>query len=128
MPPATVTPKLRVQASSLNATILAVVTALGGLIVGLGLVTSNQEGIIIATTTAAIGAAGLVANAIHTGSIEPSAIVTSVGAVVAQAVALLVSFAWISDATAGTVAAVTTAVVLALAQIAHALLSKQVAG
>src|ERR1700735_2026113 len=92
--------KLKVQASSLNATILAVVTALAGMVVGLGLINSAQEGLIIATTTGGIGAAGLIANAIHTGSIEPSALTTAVLAVVGQAVSLIVSFALISNETA----------------------------
>lgn len=117
---------LKVQASSLNATILAVVTAVGGLVVGLGFVTSTQEGILIATTTAAIAAAGMIANAIHTGLIEPSAITAAVLAVVVQALSLAVSFLWISSETAANVVVVVTAVVLAVAQVAHALLSRQV--
>jgi hypothetical protein len=124
--PATITVKLKVQASSVNATILAVVTAIGGLIVGLGVISSTQEGILVATTTSGIAAAGLIANAIHTGAIEPSAIVTSVVAVVTQAVALAVSFLWITEAQAQRVVVIVTAVVIAAAQLAHALLSKQV--
>lgn len=126
MSPAATALRLKVQASSVNATILAVVTAVAGLIVGIGVISPDQQGIIIAATTASIGAAGLIANVIHTGSIEPSAIVAAVVAAVLQVVSLLVSFAWISNATAGTVISITTAVVLFLAQIAHALLSKQV--
>ena len=121
----TVRAKLELQASSLNATILAVVTAVGGLIVGLGVISSSQEGVLVAVTTSGIAAAGLLANAIHTGKIEPSAIVTSVVSVVTQAVALAVSFLWITEATAQHVVVIVTAVVLAAAQIAHALLSKQ---
>lgn len=119
--------KLKLQASSRSATILAVVTALAGLIVGLGIITSQQEGILVAVTTSGIAAAGLLANAIHTGQIEPSAIVAAVVAVVTQAVALAVSFLWISEATAQHVVVIVTAVVLAVAQVAHALLSKQAA-
>jgi uncharacterized membrane protein YeaQ/YmgE (transglycosylase-associated protein family) len=118
--------RLKVQASSLNATILAVVTALAGMVVGLGLINSAQEGLIIAATTGGIGVAGLIANAIHTGSIEPSALTTAVLAVVGQAVALVVSFALISNETAGTVISIVAAVVGAAAVIAHALISKQV--
>ena len=121
----TVRAKLKLQASSANATILAVVTAVGGLIVGLGVVSSQQEGVLVAVTTSGIAAAGLLANAIHTGKIEPSAIVASVVSVVTQAVALAVSFLWITEATAQHVVVIVTAVVLAAAQIAHALLSKQ---
>lgn len=121
----TVRAKLELQASSANATILAVVTAVGGLIVGLGVVSSQQEGVLVAVTTSGIAAAGLLANAIHTGKIEPSAIVASVVSVVTQAVALAVSFLWITEATAQHVVVIVTAVVLAAAQIAHALLSKQ---
>jgi hypothetical protein len=117
---------VKVENSSMTATILAVVTALGGLIVGLGLITSSQEGLLVATTTSGIAAAGLLANAIHTGAIEPSAIVTSVVAVVAQVVALLVSFLLISEAEAAHIVVIVTAGVLAVAQVAHALISKQV--
>jgi uncharacterized membrane protein YeaQ/YmgE (transglycosylase-associated protein family) len=126
MSPSTLTLRLKVQASSLNATILAVVTALAGMIVGLGLINSAQQGLIIATTTGALAAAGVLANALHTGSIEPSALTTTILAVVGQAVALVVSFALISNETAGTVISIITAVVGAVAVIAHALLSKQV--
>jgi hypothetical protein len=118
--------KLKVQASSLNATILAVVTALAGLIVGLGVITSQQEGILVATTTSGIAAAGLLANAIHTGQIEPSAVVASIVAVVVQALSLAVSFLWISEAQAQRIVVIVTAIVLAVAQIAHALLSREV--
>jgi hypothetical protein len=118
--------KLKVQTSSENATILAVVTAVAGLIVGLGIITSQQEGILVAVTTSGIAAAGLLANAIHTGQIEPSAIIASIVAVVVQALSLAVSFLWITEAQAQHVVVVVTAVVLAVAQIAHALLSKQV--
>jgi hypothetical protein len=121
----TVRAKLELQASSLNATVLAVVTAVGGLIVGLGVITSSQEGVLVAVTTSGIAAAGLLANAIHTCKIEPSAIVVSVVSVVTQAGALAVSFLWITEATAQHVVVIVTAVVLAAAQIAHALLSKQ---
>jgi hypothetical protein len=124
MSPTNLAVKLKVQASSLNATILAVVTAVGGLVVGLGVISPDQQGIIIAVTTGSIGISGLIANAIHTGAIEPSAITAAVVAVAVQAVALLVSFAVIANVTAGTVIAIVTAVVLAGAQIAHALLSK----
>jgi len=118
--------KLKVQASSLNATILTVVTALTGMIVGLGLISSVQEGLIIATTTSGIAVATLIANAVHTGSIEPSALTTGILAGVGQAVSLVVSFALISNTTAGTVVSLTTAVVGAAVVIAHALLSKAV--
>jgi hypothetical protein len=117
--------RLPVQKSSLTATVLAVITAVAGLVVGLGVINVGQEGIVVAATTAALGAAAVVANAIHTGTIEPSAIVAAVGAVAVQVVALLVSFAWISNEAAGTVIAITTAVVLAIAQVAHAVLSRR---
>jgi hypothetical protein len=118
--------KLKIEASSRSATILAVVTSLGGLVVGLAIVTPSQEGILIAVTTSGIGLAGLLANAIHNGMIEPSAIVASVGAVVGQAVSLAVSFLWITEVTAQHVVVIVTAVVLAVAQVAHALISRQV--
>jgi hypothetical protein len=118
--------RLTVQKSSTTATILAIVTAVAGMIVGLGIISPTQEGILVAVTTGSIGVAGLVANAIHTGSIEPSALTTAVLAVVGQAVSLVVSFALIDNTTAGTVISITSAVVFAAATIAHALLSKQV--
>lgn len=126
MSPSNVALCLKVQASSLNATILAVVTALAGLIVGVGIISPDQQGIIIAATTSGLAAAGVIANAVHTGSIEPSAIETSILAAVGQVVSLIVSFALISNETAGTVISVSTAVVGAAVVIAHALLSKQV--
>lgn len=116
---------LKAQRASATATILAAVTVIAGLVVGLGVISPDQQGIIVAITTATIAVAGLISHAIHTGSIEPSALVVGVSAVIAQAVALLVSFAWISEVTAGTVIAVSSAVVIAAAQIAHALLSRQ---
>jgi hypothetical protein len=122
----TVSLRLKVQASSLNATILAVVTSIGGLIMGLGVITSAQDGLLVATTIAGIAAVGLIANAIHTGNIEPSALTTAIIAVVAQVVALAVSFLWITEATAQHVVVIVTAIVIAVAQIAHALLSRQV--
>ena len=125
MSPSNVGLQLKLQASSFNATLLAVVTALGGLVVGLGLISSSQEGLLVATTTSGIAAAGLLANAIHTGAIEPSAIVVSVMAVVTQGVALLVSFLFISEAEAAHIVVIVTAVVIAVAQIAHSLISKQ---
>jgi uncharacterized membrane protein YeaQ/YmgE (transglycosylase-associated protein family) len=126
MTPSTLAMRLKVQASSLNATILAVLTALAGMVVGLGLINSAQQGLIIALTTGSIGVTGLLANAIHTGSIEPSALTTTVLGVVGQAVSLIVSFALISNETAGTIISIATAVVGAAAIMAHALLSKQV--
>lgn len=122
----TVALKLKVEASSANATILAIITALGGLAVSLGVIGVNQQGIVSAATVAGLAVAGVIANAIHTGSIEPSAIVTAVLAFVGQVVALVVSFAWISNTEAGTIIAIVTAVVGAAATIAHALLSRQV--
>jgi hypothetical protein len=117
--------KLKLQASSLNATILAVVTALAGMVVGLGLINSTQEGLIVAATTGGIGVAGLIGNAIHTGQINPSAITTAVLVVVGQVVSLVVSFAVISNEEAGTIISIITAVVGAAAIIAHAILSRQ---
>jgi hypothetical protein len=119
--------KLQVQKASANATILAIITAVGGLAVSLGLIGVNQQGIISAATVAALSAAAVIANAIHTGNIEPSAITTAVIAVVGQAVSLLVSFALIDNTEAGTVIAIATAAIGAAAMIAHALLSKKVA-
>ena len=118
--------KLKVQASSLNATILTVVTALVGMGVGLGLINSAQEGLTIAATTSGIGVAGLFANAIHTGQIEPSAITTAVLALVGQIASLILSFAIINNTEYGEIISITTAVVGAGAIIAHALISKQV--
>lgn len=118
--------RVKAQSSSLNATVLAVVTALGGLVVGLGFISPSQDGLLVATTVSGLGAVGLIANVIHTGSIEPSAITAAVIAVVGQALSLAVSFAWISSATDRHVVVILTAVVLAAAQIAHALLSRTV--
>ena len=89
------------------------------------MISSTQEGVIVAVTTSAIAAAGVVAHAIHTGNIEPSAISSSVLALGTQVVALLVAFVVIGSGTAATVTAIVSAVVLAAAQIAHALLSRQ---
>ncbi len=113
--------------SSIGATILAIVTSLGGLAVGIGVIGANQQGFIIAATSSGMVVAGLIANAVHTGKIEPSPLIMTIGTFVAQVVALLVSFAWIGEGTAARVIAITTAVVLAAVQIAHAYLSKQVA-
>lgn len=118
--------RLKLQLESVNATILAIITSLGGLVVGLGFMTSTQEGILVGATTSGIAVAGLFANAIHSGAIEPSALVASVMAFVGQALSLLVSFLFITEATAQHVVVIVTAVVLAGAQIAHALLSKKV--
>ena len=126
MSPSILAQKLHTQTSSLNATILAVVTALGGLVVGLGVISTGQDGILIAATTSGIAAAGVIANALHTGSINPSAIEVSILAAIGQVVSLVVSFALISNATAGTVISISTAVVGAAVIIAHSLLSKQV--
>jgi hypothetical protein len=126
MPQLLAAQKVKLESSSISATVLVVVTALGGLIVGLGVITSTQEGILIAATTAGIAAAGVIANAIHSGQISPSAIEVSVLSVVAQAVALAVSFLWITNGVAAQVTVIVTAGVIAVANIAHALLSRQV--
>ena len=117
--------RVQLEAKSASATILAVVTTVGGLIAGFGIISNTQEGVIVAVTTSAIAAAGVIAHSIHTGAIEPSAISSSVIALATQVVALLVAFVVIGSGTAATVIAVVSAVVLAAAQIAHALLSKQ---
>ncbi|HEY4452371.1 MAG TPA: hypothetical protein VGN13_12350 [Solirubrobacteraceae bacterium] len=119
--------RLKLQASSLNATILAIVTALAGMVAGLGVIDSAQQGLIVAATTGGIAAAGLIANAIHSGKIEPSAIVTSIIVVAGQVVSLVVSFALIDNQEAGTIISIVTAVVGAAAVIAHALVSRQTA-
>ena len=116
--------KAAATAESVNGTIVGVVTAIGGMIVGLGIISSSQEGTIVAITTAGIAAAGVLANAIHTGSINPSAIQASVLSVVGQVVVLIVSFGVISDTAAGVVISSISAGVLAVAQIAHALTAR----
>jgi hypothetical protein len=119
--------RLKLEASSKTATILAVVTALVGLIVGLGIITSAQQGLLIATTTSGLAVASLIANAIHTGQIEPSAIQVAILTLAGQVLALLVSFLVIKETTAQHVTVIVTAVVFAAVQIAHALLSRKVA-
>jgi hypothetical protein len=118
--------RLKIQAKSSTATILAIVAAVAALGVGLGIFGTNIEGIIIAATSDGVIVAGLIANAIHTDSIEPSGLLTAVLAFVGQVVALLVSFSLITNAEASHVVAIAAAVVLAGVTIAHALLSKQV--
>ncbi|HEY1690047.1 MAG TPA: hypothetical protein VGF95_14425 [Solirubrobacteraceae bacterium] len=118
---------VQAEASSKTAMILAVVTALAGLAVGLGIFGPHIEGVIIACTTDGIVVVGLIANSIHTGQIEPSAIATAVLALIGQVVALIVAFALISDATASHVLAIAASVVLAGVQIAHALWSRNIA-
>ncbi len=118
---------VKVEASSAKATILAVVTALVGLGVGLGLFGPHVEGIIIACTTDGIVVVGLITHAIHSGKIEPSAFTTAVLALVGQVVVLFVAFGVITNATASHVLAIAAAVVFAAAQVVHALLSRQVA-
>jgi hypothetical protein len=117
--------KLKLESMSATATAFAVVTALVGLVVGLGIINSTQEGLLVALTTSGLGVVGLIANSIHSGLIEPSALVAAVMSVVVQAVALAVSFLWISQTTAAHVVVIVSAVVLAVAQVAHALLSRQ---
>jgi len=124
--PALIAARAQATAQSLSATILAVVTTLGGLIVGLGVISSEQDGIIIAVTTASLGAVGAITAAIHSHQINPSALQASILAVVTQGIVLAVSFALISNATAGLVLSVTSAVLLAAVQIAHAIFSRQV--
>jgi len=113
------------QSESVAGTILAVVTTIAGLIVGLGIISSIQEGLIVSITTGAIAAAAVIANAIHTNSINPTAIETAVLAVAAQVVALLVSFGIVESTATGSIIAVVSAVVIAAATIAHALIAKQ---
>lgn len=125
MPPITPTRQLALQRASATATILAVVTALAGMVAGLGIIDSAQQGLIIAATTSGIAAAGLIANAIHTGQINPSGLTTAILATAGQVVALVVSFAVINNTEAGSIISIITAVVGAAAVIAQALLSRQ---
>jgi hypothetical protein len=111
---------------SVTATILTIVGTIAALAVGLGIFGVNVEGIIIAITSDGVIVVGLIANSIHSDSIEPSAFAAAVMALVGQAVALLVAFAWVTNAEASHIIAIASAVVLGLAQIAHALLSRQV--
>ncbi len=117
---------VQAEASSHVATILAVVTSIAGMFVGLGLIGPHVEGIIIACTTDGIVVVGLITNAIHSDRIEPSAFITSVIALVTQILMLIVAFGFISNATASHVFAIASAVVIAVAQVAHALLSRAV--
>ena len=71
--------------------------------------------------------AGLVSHSIHTDLIEPTAVAAALGAVAVQAAALAVSFGVIGQGTASTIVAITVAATLALCQLAHAVLARQVA-
>lgn len=117
---------LQAESSSKTAAVLAAVSQIVSLIVGFGIINSAQEGAIIALTTAGVNLGGLIAHAIHTGKINPSATETYALALVTQGVFLLVSFAVIGKSTAATVVAVTVAVLTAGIQVAHALQSKKV--
>lgn len=117
---------LQAESSSKVAAILAGVSQIIALIVSFGVISDAQEGIIIALTTAGVNLGGVIAHALHTGKINPSATEMYGLALVSQLVALLVSFAVIGQSTAATVIAVTTAVLAAGVQVAHALQSKKV--
>lgn len=117
----------KAEVLSTKATILTIVATLAALGVGLGLFGPHIEGTIIACTTSGIVVVGLISNAIHTGKIEPSAFVAAIVGLGAQVLILIVAFGLISNATASHVLAIVSAVVIAAAQIAHALVSRQVA-
>lgn len=119
--------KATAKESSIATTVLAIVAAVAGLGVGLGIFGANVEGIIIAATADGVVVVGLVVKAVHTGTIEPSGTLTAVLAFVGQAVALLVAFGLITDATASHVVAIVSAVVIAGLAVAHALLDRTVA-
>lgn len=112
--------------SSVTAAVIAALSQILALIVGFGIINSTQEGVIIGVTTAAVNAGALIAHAIHTGKINPSAVETHLLALVAQVVALFVAFAVIGTGTAATITAATIAVLGAAVQIAHALQSQKV--
>jgi len=112
--------------SSVVAAVIAAVSQILALVVGFGIINSTQEGAIIALTTAAVNAGALIAHAVHTGKINPSAVETHLLALVVQIVALFVAFALIGPSLAATITAVTIAVLGAAAQIAHALQSQKV--
>lgn len=112
--------------SSLFAALIAGLTQILALAVGFGVLNNTQSGAIIALTTAGINAGALIAHAIHTGRIVPSALQTHLLALGAQLVALLVSFALIGPGTAATVTSITTAVLGAAFVVAHAMLSHTV--
>lgn len=112
--------------SSLAAAFIASLSQIVALIVGFGVVNNTQAGLIIAVTTAAVNAGGVIAHAVHTGKINPSAVETHLAALAAQLVALLVAFAWIGSGTAATITSITVAVLGAALQIAHALQSQKV--
>lgn len=118
---------LQAESSSKTAAILAAVSQIVALVVGFGIINSAQEGAIIALTTAGVNLGGLIAHSIHTGKINPTATETYALAFVGQLVSLLVSFALVGPSTAATVIAITTAVLAAGVQIAHAVQSTKVA-
>lgn len=112
--------------SSVVAAVVASISQILALVVGFGIINSTQEGAIIALTVAGVNAGGLIAHAIHTGKIEPSALEAGLLALAAQVVALVVSFAVIGASTAATITSIVIAVVGAVAQVAHALQSRKV--
>lgn len=112
--------------SSSTATILTVVGALAALGASLGIFGANVEGALIAATSSGVVVVGLLANAFHTGRIEPSALQMGVLAFVGQAALLALDFGLVANATASHIVAITGFVTAAAVQIANALLSRQV--
>ncbi|MDE2103136.1 MAG: hypothetical protein KGL39_38175 [Patescibacteria group bacterium] len=118
--------KLKAEQTSINGTILTLATTIGSLAVGLAWITNAQEGVLIATTTPAIVVAGVIANILHTGQIEPSAASTAILAFFGQLAADVVAFVPSWSSTIQLVIPVVAAVVLCFLQLAHAFLSRKV--
>lgn len=112
--------------SSIAAACIAALSQILALIVGFGVISSTQEGLLIAVTVAGVNAGALIAHAIHTGKINPSAVETHLLALAGQVVALLVAFALIGSGTAATITSITVALLGAAVQIAHGLQSQKV--
>ncbi len=103
---------------SLQSSLAAVVVAVAALLVGLGLVTSTQEAVLIATTTPAVALGGLILHAIHTGSISPSPLVAAISSLAVQIGADLIAFLPNWNATVQLVIPLVSAVTLLVVQLA----------
>jgi hypothetical protein len=117
----------RQQASqaSVGAVVLTLATVLGSCAVSLGVLNTQQAGIVSAATTSAVAIAALIAHAIHSGRIEPSALGAAIGGFGAQVAVLAASFGAFGTR-AGTIVSILSGVAIAAAQIAHALVSRKV--
>lgn len=118
--------RAKVAEESVNGKIVAVVSTLASLVVSLGFIDSAEESAIVVGSTALLNVVGSVTHALHSGKINPSGLSTYIGTVVAQACVLGVSFGIWGASASTEIVAVSSAVVLAGLQIAHALFSRSV--